>query len=98
MIHEVFQAAGGLNQEEQIEEQIDIDKARGDRTPGAPRLTGDESFPKVEDAANPEKVAGNKHHQEGKERQVNEAPLLVGVYEQEGGSISKDQRGTRMRL
>jgi hypothetical protein len=50
---------------------------------------GRESLPKVEDAANPKELAGNKHHQEGDEEQIKEASVLVGVHDPEG-SIRKD--------
>jgi hypothetical protein len=43
-------AADAVSEEEQI------DNTRDGRKPGAPGLPGDESFPKVEDAANPEKL------------------------------------------
>ena len=56
VIHEVVQAAEGLNQQE----QIDTGKAHDDREEGAPELSLEESPPKVVDTANPEKVAGNK--------------------------------------
>ncbi len=76
---------------EAVSEEEQIDNTRDDRKPGGPGLPGDESFPKVKDTANPEKLAGNKHNEDGEEEQGIEAPQLAGVYEQEGGK-SKDQR------
>ena len=76
---------------EAISEEEQIDNTRDDREPAAPGLSGDESLTKVEDAANPEKLAGNKHHEDGGKEQGIEAPKLAGVYEQEG-TKRKDQR------
>src|SRR6266849_7824467 len=76
---------------EAVSEEEQIDSTRDHREPGAPWLPGDESLPKVENATNPKKLAGNKHHQEGDEEQVKEASVLVWVYDPES-SISKDQR------
>ena len=76
---------------EAVSEEEQIDNTRDDREPGAPGLPGDESLPKVEDAANPEKLAGNKHHEDGEEEQGFEAPQIARVYEQESGK-SKDQQ------
>ena len=53
---------------ESKEEQID--KTRDDREPGAPGLPGDESFGEVEDAANPENLAGDENDEDGQEQQV----------------------------
>jgi hypothetical protein len=69
---------------EAVSEEEKIDNTRDDRKPGASGLPGDESFPKVEGAPNPEKLAGNEHHEDAEEKQVSEAPVLVGVYDQEG--------------
>jgi hypothetical protein len=76
---------------EAVSEEEQIDNTRDDREPSAPGLPGDESLPKVEDTANPEELAGNKHNEDGEEEQGIEAPQLAGVYEQEGGK-SKGQR------
>ena len=54
------------------------------RTPG---LTGDEPLPEVEDAANPENLAGNKEQEQGKQEQIEE----IGVRDQKRGK-SKDQQ------
>jgi hypothetical protein len=80
-----FSAAVVVNAEEEI------DETRDDLKPSAPGLPRDESFSKVEDAANPEKLAGNKHYEDGKQEQVSEAPPLVRVHKQEG-RIGKDQQ------
>ncbi len=53
-------------------------------------LSREESFPKVDGATNPKKLAGNKHHKDGDEEQVTKASVLVGVCDSEG-RISKDQ-------
>jgi hypothetical protein len=79
------QGAKAVNEEEQI------DKGRDDRKKAAPGLSREESFAKVEDAADPENLAGNKHHQDGEEEQVKKASAFVRVYDQES-SKSKDQQ------
>jgi hypothetical protein len=48
------------------------DNTRNGRKPGAARLSGDGSFPKVDDATNPENLADNQHHEEGEEEQETE--------------------------
>src|SRR5229473_3026824 len=59
-------------------------RASAMRGRGAPRLPGDESFPKVDDARNPEKLAGNQRHEEGGEEQEIEGPLAPIGNENEG--------------
>jgi hypothetical protein len=76
---------------EAVSEEEHIDTTRDHHEPGAPWLPGDESLPNVEDAANPKELAGNKHHQDGKEEQVKEASVFVWVYDPES-SVSNDQR------
>lgn len=71
----------GCQGAEVVKEEKEIDKARDDRKKSAPGLPGKESFPEVEDAANSEKLAGNKHYQNCEEAQVNGTPELVRVDE-----------------
>src|SRR5207249_6681459 len=52
-----------------VSEEEQTDNTRNGRKPGAARLSGDESFPKVDDATNPENLGGNQHHEEGEEEQ-----------------------------
>ncbi len=66
------------------EEQIQIDDAHDDLKPDAPPLPENESFPKVHDARNPEKLAGNQRHEEGGEEQEIEGPLAPIGDEHEG--------------
>jgi hypothetical protein len=76
---------------EAVNEEEQMDKGRNDRKKAAPGLSREESFAKVEGAANPENLAGNKHHQDGEEEQVKEVSAFVGVYYQES-SKSKNQK------
>jgi len=55
--------------DEVVSEEEQTNNTCDGRKPGAPRLPGDESFPKVDDATNPEKLAGNQHHEDGGEEQ-----------------------------
>jgi hypothetical protein len=50
---------------EVMSQEEHIDNSRDDRNPDAPPFPEDESFPKVEDAPNPEKLTG-KERQEAK--------------------------------
>ena len=55
-----------------VSEEEQTDNTRNGRKPGAARLSGDESFSKVDDATNPENLADNQHHEEGEEEQETE--------------------------
>lgn len=55
-----------------VSEEEQTDNTRNGRTPGAVRLSGDDSFSKVDDATNPENLADNQHHEEGEEEQGTE--------------------------
>jgi len=55
-----------------VSEEEQTDNTRNGRKPGTARLSGDESFPKVDDATNPENLADNQHHEEGEEEQETE--------------------------
>jgi hypothetical protein len=48
-----------------VQEEKEIDEARDDREPCPAGLTRDQPLPEVEDAANPEKLAGNKEQEQG---------------------------------
>ena len=50
-----------------VDEEEQFDEAGDSREPDASGLPGDESPPKVEGAANPEKLAGNKHYEDDAE-------------------------------
>ena len=63
-----------------------IDEACDDREPGAAGLTGDEALPEIEDAANPEKLAGDKDQEQCEDQQIKK----IGLRDQECGK-SKDQ-------
>ena len=52
---------------------------------------GDESFPKVDDATNPEKLAGNQRHEEGGEEQEIEGPLAPIGDEPEGAKSNPQE-------
>src|SRR5712692_11132855 len=67
-----------------VSEEEQTNNTRDGRKPGAPRLPGDESFPKAHDARNPEKLAGNQRHEEGGEEQEVEGPLAPIGDEHEG--------------
>jgi hypothetical protein len=58
-----------------VSEDEQIEQTGDDREPGAPRLAGDESLPQVEDAADPEKLAGNKEQEQGEQEQREEIAL-----------------------
>jgi len=58
-----------------VSEEEQADHSRDGRKPGAPGLPGDESFPETDEAANPEKLAGNQDHEDGGEEQEKEGPL-----------------------
>jgi len=60
-----------------VSEEEQADNTRNGHKPGATRLSGDESFPKSDDTANPEKLADNQHHEEGEEEQEIERPSLA---------------------
>jgi hypothetical protein len=62
---------------EAIGEEEQIDSTRDHRQPGPSGLPGDESLPNVEDAATPEKLAGNQHHEDGEEEQEIEGTHLA---------------------
>ena len=51
---------------ETVSEEEQINSARDHPEPGASRLAGDDPLLKVEDTANPEKLAGCEHHEDGK--------------------------------
>lgn len=70
--------------DEVVSEEEQTNNARDGRKPGASRLPGDESFPKVDDATNPEKLPGNQHHEDGGEEQEIEGPLAPIGDEPEG--------------
>jgi len=55
-----------------VSEEEQTDNTRNGRKPGAAWLSGDESFPKVDDAPNPENLAENQHHEESEEEQETE--------------------------
>jgi hypothetical protein len=71
---------------EVINEEEHPDNTRERRKPGAPRLPGDESFPKADDATNPEKLAGNQHHEDGEEEQEIERARLAPTGSQPEGA------------
>ena len=69
---------------EVVSEEEETNSARDGRKPGAPGLPWDESFPKVDDASHPEKLAGNEHDEDGGEEQEIEGPLAPIGDEPEG--------------
>ena len=60
-----------------VSEEEQTDNTRNGRKPGAVRFSGDESFPKVDDATNPENLADNQHHEKGEEEQKTERTHLA---------------------
>src|SRR5579864_2623377 len=60
-----------------VNEEEQPDNTRDGSKPGAPRLPGNESFPKVDEATNPEKLARNQYHGDGKEEQEIEGTRLA---------------------
>src|SRR6266480_6530728 len=60
-----------------VGEEEQTDNTRNGRKPGAARFSGDESFPKVDDATNPENLTDNQHHEEGEEEQETERTHLA---------------------
>ncbi len=72
--------AGVVSAEEQI------DNTRDDRKPGAPRLPGDESFPKADDSTNLERLAGNQHHEGEGKREIERARLAPTGSQPEGAN------------
>lgn len=46
-------------------EKEETDEARDDGKPRAPGLSGEKPFPNIQDAPNPEKLAGNEHYEKG---------------------------------
>jgi hypothetical protein len=55
-----------------VGEDKQIDQARDDCEPDAAGLAGNEPLPEVEDAANPENLAGDKDQEQGEEEQSEE--------------------------
>ena len=73
-----------------VNEEEQFDEAGDNREPVASGLPGDESLPKVEGAANPEKLAGNKHHEDDAEGHSHGSePARV---DERVGTKSKDQQ------
>ena len=60
-----------------VSEKEQPDNTRDGRKPGVPRLPGDESFPKADEATNPEKLARNQYHGAGKEEEEIEGTRLA---------------------
>jgi len=60
-----------------------INQSCDDRKPRAPDTAGKETSHEIDDAFNPENLAGNKNQEQGQEDQVKEAAELVGIYEVE---------------
>jgi len=74
---------------EAVNEEEQFDEAGDSREPDASGLPGDESLPKVEGAPNPEKLAGNKHHEE--EAEGHSDGLELAVVDERVGTKSKKQ-------
>ena len=75
---------------EAVSEKEQPDSARNHRKPGASGLAGNESLPKVEGEANPEKLAGDKHHEEEAENHSDGWELPV--VDDRVGTKSKDRQ------
>ncbi|HEV2730893.1 MAG TPA: hypothetical protein VGV15_12745 [Terriglobales bacterium] len=76
-----------------VSEEEQTDNTRNGRKPGAARLSGDESFSKVDDATNPENLADNEHHEEGEEEQETEGPTSLQL-----GVSQKAQKATNEKV
>src|SRR5205807_3100693 len=73
------------------------DNTRERRKPGTPGLPGDESFPKVDDATNPENLADNQHHEEGEEEQETERTHFTPTGGQPEGAKSNQRESDHAR-
>src|SRR6266702_442659 len=82
---------------EVIGEEEQTDNTRNGRKPGAARLSGDESFPKVDDATNPENLADNQHQEEGEEEQETERTHFTPTGGQPEGAKSNQQESDHAR-
>ena len=70
---------------EAVSEEEHVHNTCDEREPCAPALPGDQSHPDVEDTANPEKLAGNQHHEDGEEEhEIERAQLAPTGGEPEG--------------
>jgi hypothetical protein len=63
------------NTREPVREEEQIDQSRSDREPGTPGSVTNDSFPYIEDAPNPEDLAGDEHDEKGQEEQVEAARI-----------------------
>src|SRR5882724_1856497 len=82
---------------EVISKEKQPDNARDGRKPGAPRLPGDESFSKADEATNPENLADNQHHKESEEEQEIERTHLTPTGGHPEGAKSNQRESDRAR-
>lgn len=75
---------------EAVKEAEKIDNPYNEREPSTRGAPGDKSLPEVDEAANPEELAGDEDHDDAEEKQIEKAPILTGVYQPER-TISEEQ-------
>ena len=59
-----------------VQEDKQIDQARHDREPGPAGLTGNEPLPEVDEAPDPENLAGHKDQEQGEADHLETAELV----------------------
>ena len=80
-----------------VSEEEQTDNTRNGRKPSAARLSGDESFSKVDDATNPENLAHNQHHEEGEEEQETERTHFTPTGSQPEGAKGNQRESDHAR-